>query len=257
MDDEAISDNISYVTNNNPPPRLASLQTIFWLLHKDTGIETDTQISSDTGIHAIDRKTGGLLWKGGLGGTSPKIYEEKLYLIRLGKLYAYEHGSEISRYIFFAIFCVVLITTYHILKSRKHHEELQRNLIFSSLITVIVFSLVLTIRLMEYYFVEITDFSAISSGLDDWILYLFLPALCVISGTFSGMRIKKNFNKGVITGIIPFSLIFAISLFAHPDYFDVPYMIGAVYYLFFISLIFGVVGIIISFIIKLKEGKNW
>ncbi len=217
-----------------------------------------------TYIYAIDLKTGGLLWKGGKGGSSPHIYKNRLYTIGSGKLYAYEHGieetNEEAKFQFFAMLGVPLILINIFIKIKKYRGRLYQSFQFSSILIIIVFLLILASETLSNQYLNLMDERLFISTPPDWMLYLLFPAISVIAGTFAGMRFNNKFLISAASGLAPFILAVAVSflylyisdkiifLFSMvPLFISIPIII-------LISLFYGVIGSIIGSVLKKING---
>ena len=229
-----ISDNILYVVTTGPSPY----------------------------IYSIDLNTGKLLWKGGKGGISPYIYKNRLYLIIFGQLYAYEYGieekDEGTKYIYFSMLGVPLILVNLFLRIKKYDGKLQRGFGFSSLLTLVAYSVFLVSGIPS--FINILEIS-IPSLDTDWIFYLLFPIVGVIAGTLTGTRTKSKFLIGAATGATPYLIALIVSILLQPDLFKYiilslwPLMISLEMILV-IGLIFGVVCGLFSLIISGMRRKK-
>lgn len=217
-------------------------------------------------IYSIDLNTGNLLWKGGKGGISPYIYENRLYLIVFGQLYAYEHGieekNEEAKFHFFSMLGVPLILINLFIKFKKYKERLYQSFQFSSILIIIVFLLILGSETLSNQYLNLMDERLIISTPPDWMLYLLFPAISVIAGTFAGMRFKNKFMISAASGLAPFILAIAVSflflsisdkiifLFSMvPLFISIPIII-------LISLFYGVIGSIIGCVLKKINGAS-
>jgi len=217
-------------------------------------------------IYSIDLNTGKLLWKGGKGGISPYIYKNRLYLIIFGQLYAYEHGieekedekDEGTKYIYFSMLGVPLILVNLFLRIKKYDGKLQSGFGFSSLLTLVAYSVFLVSGIPS--FINILEIS-IPSLDTDWIFYLLFPIVGVIAGTLIGTRTKSKFLIGAATGAIPYLIALIVSILIQPDLFK--YIILSLWSLMIsleiilvIGLIFGVVCSLFSLIISGMRRKK-
>lgn len=164
-------------------------------------------------IYSINLNTGKLLWNGGKGGISPYIYKNRLYLILFGQLYAYEHGieekEEGTKYIYFSLLGVPLIVVNLFLRIKKYDGKLQSGFGFSSLLTLVAYSVFLVSGIPS--FINILKIS-IPSLDTDWIFYLLFPIVGVIAGTLTGTRTKSKFLIGAATGATPYLIALIVSI---------------------------------------------
>ncbi len=213
-------------------------------------------------IYSIDLNTGKLLWKGGKGGISPYIYKNRLYSIIFGQLYAYEHGieekEEVTKYIYFSMLGIPLILVNLFLRIKKYVGKLQSGFGFSSLLTLVTYSVFLVSGIPS--FINILEIS-IPSLDTDWIFYLLFPIVGVIAGTLTGARTKSKILIGAATGATPYLIALIVSILLQPDLFK--YLILSLWSLMIsleiilvIGLIFGVVCGLFSLIISGMRRKK-
>ena len=227
------------------------------LLHRYETIFKHIAISNHTiyattysDIYAIDLNTGELLWnEDGKGGISPYFYENKLYLISKGKLYAYEHGTEILIYIYFTLFILTLGITNLVIKAKNINNEFQKSFQFSTLLILIVYLWFLLFGIPSL----INRLDLIPSIDTYWIFYLLFPIISVITGMLTGTRIKNKFLIGMAAGAAPYLMALVVSVVLYRSEIHwlilliwIPIYLGII---FLIGLVFGVVGSLLNLIL--------
>ncbi|MEA1893939.1 MAG: PQQ-binding-like beta-propeller repeat protein [Euryarchaeota archaeon] len=203
-----------------------------------------------SGIYAIDLNTGELLWnEDGKGGISPYFYEDKLYLIRKGKLYAYEHGVEVLIYIYFALFVLISGITNIFIKRKNINNMFQKSFQFSTLLI-----------LVAYLWFLLFGIPFLISGLDlipsidtYWIFYLLFPSVSVITGALIGTQIKNKFLIGMVAGAAPYMISLVVSVVLYRS--DIHWFILLIWIpiylciIFLIGLVFGVIGSLLNLVL--------
>jgi outer membrane protein assembly factor BamB len=213
-------------------------------------------------IYGVNLSTGELLWEGGKGGISPYFYQNRLYLITFGKLYAYEHGieeiskaKETSKAVIFSIFAIPLIIANVFLRIKKYNGKLKGGFVSSSLLTLVVYSVFLVYGIP--YFINILEIS-IPSLNAVWNFYLLFPIIGVIAGTLTGTRIKNQFLIGIATGATPYLIALIVSVLFQPDLFkylilSLNILMISLEIILLIGLIFGAVCTLLNRTLFLKE----
>jgi heat shock protein HslJ/outer membrane protein assembly factor BamB len=222
---KAISNNLIYIATTGPSPH----------------------------IYVFDLNTGELLWKKGGGGLSPYLYKNKLFLISRGKLYAYEHGVEVSKAIYFAIFSIILIITNLFIRRKNCNSKFQSKFQFSTLLTLVAYVWFLLFGMPSFlHFLEVL----IPSIDTDWLFYLLFPSISVIAGTMTSMRIKNKFLIGMVAGATPYLIALIASIILYlPDILDFHWFILLIWIpislaiILLIGLSFGVVSCILNFVL--------
>lgn len=209
-------------------------------------------VSARPRIYAIDLYTGELLWESARGGSHPNLYMNRLYLVNYGKLYSYEHGLEIPKFIFFGIFLFLLLLTYLYVIKRRNKGLLQKNFRFCAILIVVTYSCFLLFESQAFIYRLEPLFPSINTN---WIFYLLFPSISVIAGMQASMQIKSKFLIGVISGVAPYIIILISSIFI----FDIqPFILtewlsNSLSVIFMISLAFGVMGVILNFVLSKIE----
>lgn len=199
-------------------------------------------------IYAIDLNTGEPLWnEDGKGGISPYLYENKLYLIRKGKLYAYEHGVEVLTYIYFALFILISGITNLLLKTKNINSMFQKSFQFSTLLIMIVYFWFLLFGIPFL----INRLDLIPSIDTYWIFYLLFPSISVITGALTGTRIKNKFLVGMATGTAPYLITLVVSVVLYDIHWLILLIWIPIYLLiiFLIGLVFGVVSSLLNLVL--------
>ncbi len=227
------------------------------LLHRYETIFKHTAISNYTiyvttysDIYTIDLNTGELLWhEDGKGGISPYFYENKLYLIRKGKLYSYEHGAEVLTYLYFALFILISVITNLVMKAKNINNKFQKSFQFSTLLTLIAYSWFLLFGIPFL----INRLDLIPSIDTYWIFYLLFPIISVITGMLTGTRIKNKFLIGMAAGAAPYLIALVVSVVLYRS--DIHWFILLIWIpiylciIFLIGLVFGVVGGLLNLVL--------
>ena len=202
----------------------------------------------------------------GKGGISPYFYQNRLYLISYGKLYAYEHGieeiskvKETSKVVFFSIFAIPLIIANVFLRIKKYNGKLKGGFVSSSLLTLVAYSVFLVYGIP--YFINILEIS-IPSLNAVWIFYLLFPIIGVIAGTLTGTQIKNQFLIGIATGATPYLIALIVSVLFQPDLFkylilSLNILMISLEIILLIGLIFGAVCTLFNLIISgIRSNKS-
>ena len=184
--------------------KAVSNQTIYIKPHQTSGS------AGIPDIYAFSLYTGELLWKEEIKGVDLFFYKNKIYTTQNGKLYAYEHGVDVSHYIYFGIFVTIIIIANLFLRFNKHNTRLQNSLLFSTLLTLVAYFWFLMHGIPSIFiYLEVL----IPSLDTNWVFYLLFPGISVITGTIIGMRKKNKFLIGMITGIMPFLIASGTGIF--------------------------------------------
>jgi outer membrane protein assembly factor BamB len=213
-------------------------------------------------IYAFGLDTGELLWKEKIKGVDLFFYKNKIYTTQLGNLYAYEHGVDVSRFIYFGIFVTIVIIANLFSRFNKHNTRLQHSLLFSTLLTLVAYFWFL-MRGLPSVFIYL---GFLIPSLDtNWVFYLLFPGISVITGAIIGMRKKNKFLIGMITGIMPFLIATGVTI--------ISYLVQDMNLIFFflhefaififslltiliLGLAFGVVGSLLNFILGIIKLGN-
>ncbi|TFH43462.1 MAG: hypothetical protein E4G94_04840 [ANME-2 cluster archaeon] len=86
-------------------------------------------------IHAFNLYTGELLWREEIKGGNLFYHNSRLYTTHMGKLYAYEHGVDTGRQLYFGIFVIILITANLFIRHITRDTRIKNSLQFSTLLT--------------------------------------------------------------------------------------------------------------------------
>jgi len=184
--------------------KAVSNQTIYIKPHQTSGS------AGIPDIYAFSLYTGELLWKEETKGVDLFFYKNKIYTTQMGKLYAYEHGVDVSHYIYFGIFVTIIILANLFLRFNKHNTRLQNSLLFSTFLTSVAYFWFLMHGLPPIFIY----LKVLIPSLDtNWVFYLLFPSISVITGTIIGMRKKNTFLIGMITGIMPFLIAMGAGIF--------------------------------------------